>query len=384
MIDLGGELVDLNLVDGFGKSALQVIFEMFSAGYDADQFDKLELFLNRGANPPLGDEGGEFLDEVARDVTHFNWPGGRDYLMLAMKVIARAQAAKDGNKSALPEELYALGVRDDDGHTPLSRAINMCMVKQSLFRRALLECGLDKNIFPRAKKCPVMNVSRYCCCQYSEFWVLSSHYDDSSDDQDSPLDESQPTLQRGRDNFSDDQVVQGPSHWSAVLPSSSINIQDGTTSAMGGAAGSAPSASTATSNLPSVLELSRVADLGLQAIGQGTQLQPIGLPAATQHSPTANERLGSQGSSFQANILATEGAPLNGLWGNPYTANAMEELSDSRVWSRFTELDSNSVSLPFSFMRVYCTAQFDATYVLDGTPQPWGFKSTTSLTDLST
>ena len=137
--------------------------------------------------------------------------------------------------------------------------------------------------------------------------------------------------------------MQSLSHWPGALPVLSINIQDGTTDATNVAVGSAFSTSTITDNFGSILEVFRAPDPGL--------LQPVGVHAATRPLATANGWLGSQDSSFHANNPAIDGAPLSRLWENPHTANAMLELSDSVAWSRFMELDSDSVSPHFFVVR---------------------------------
>ena len=178
MIDLGEELVDLRHVCESGDSPLVEACEYHHVHI-------FELFLTRGAEPLVGTEGGTFLNTAMKLLGGSKTYFGNEILVPLMKAIAKAQAAKGKNKLALRQELYALNVLDDDRHTPLSRAMTLCICHQREFRAAPVECGFDKDFFALAKKCPIANGSGSCLCSY---------FHDLFDHEDSPLDESQPTV----------------------------------------------------------------------------------------------------------------------------------------------------------------------------------------------
>lgn len=408
IVDLGGELVDLNSMDSRGLSVLSLFCSRmqqgeYKNGYaEPPGWHQIKIFnflLSRGADPLVrGSYGGTSLNAAVEQLaTTFSISFTSEFFVTLMEAIAKARLAKDSEKFASREELYALNTEDDKGHTPLSRAMTCCIERRRAFHDALLECGFDIDLFPPGEMCPVTGEARLLGCDcfddndeenpdYSGFlsggadaltgnastqgdWEYECSRESGLGD-DKPFGHFnpvalanlhlaprhellEPTKTRlspvdgeithgiAADNVGKNQAILGNPHLLTAPNSLSLDIYDGSAQNRSAVAESTFAASANHGGLPSFLEPPVFLDSeAFGAIGWNARLEPGVFWAPTQSSSTENRWLEYQQSSFQVNVPVTNGPALGGLWNNPSTANTMEELSDTNVWSGYMALDS--------------------------------------------
>ena len=388
VVDLVGALVDINYMEHSEDPPIALALDPPISS------DIVELLLSRGANPLVGYRGGTYLHTAVDTLGNYWDASDSSPLVILMEAIAKAKAAKDPYKLASRRELYMLDVADDLGHTPLSKAMTLCITRRKIVHKALVKCGIDIDLFPSGERCPAQKplvglLAPWCFCDEdssldgSDQSSVDSGSEESEDgvsandvcegtvfepggsdgfsqllssaEQVSPytlliatlsdtvkagpsFPRVQPTFDNGRNNSLDSQMTQISSFWSTVPDFSSINIQDGSSGPATVATDSTASTSAATGCPPSFLEPPILLDHGrLHVAPWDDQLRRLDR-TRTQPSATANRWLGN--SIFQADSSAPETPAFLRMWSDPSAANALEE----NAWSRCMEVDSDAVS----------------------------------------
>ena len=163
MFEISGELVDINCKSSISISVLSEACDEHSQHSP----DVLNLLLSRGADPlGPGNSGGTCLNTAVHALWKLQYfqDSNSEFFVILMRAIAKAQATKDQNKLASREELHGLHVLDNDEHTPLTRAKNLCIRQRKFFHAALVESGFDIDLFPREEICPVQSSSHRWRC----------------------------------------------------------------------------------------------------------------------------------------------------------------------------------------------------------------------------
>lgn len=181
MLDLGGELLDINYVDPYsGHSALgQICCGVIGSEELAEspglRPDLLDLLLARGANPlvpqvvqqtclhvainTLGQERRHFGCK-ARENSEcnkricFDCEKSKTFLVRLMAATAKARGLEHSGENLGLENQLGLLTEDDRGQTPLDQARRMCFTRQKVFQDALTQCGVPYSLYSIGGRCP--------------------------------------------------------------------------------------------------------------------------------------------------------------------------------------------------------------------------------------